>query len=309
MLKKLSENKTQILIVLLLAAVVTGRNLVVLFGKGNPGIYVLLYCIFMSVFYATLFFGKIPLNKEGFFTGRGLIGVISALVIFVMAFTRFNITHDLCLTLMAMFGIAFCSTDVKFMPVAAVGTLAMTVFGYETAVFNVAPWAIAISFIVAFPALKGAEVWKKLVFAATQICSAAMLAYNIYLLRFNFSFQTAKSYLLTTIIMIVFAVIFVALAIISLKNRKASSAREKKKAVKAEKPEYAAAFGYIVAAVFTLLCTLHESRIVICGIVGILTGLTLICESSTRFRVLADNVAGAIGGVADKTFSASEAEE
>ena len=309
MLKKLSENKSQIIVVLLVAAIVTARNLITLFSKGKPGEEILVYCIGMSFLFACIFFGRISLNRGDMFRGDNIIGIISALVIFIFSFERHYITHDYSLAVFAVFAMLICATDIRFMPINVMLSLAVTVFAPETPAFTSIPFAIAASFAVVMPSLKGGELWKKLVFAATQISSFIVLAYNTYQLRYNFSFHTARSYLLTTIIMAVFAALFIAAAVVSLRSRKAAPARKKKKAVEEIKPRYNEAFAYAFIALFSLLFTLHESRVVMAGIVGVLTSILVFSRNSTVVKAYADKAAGAIGSVADKLFSASDSEE
>lgn len=296
------------MIIILVAAVVIARNLVALSNKGRPGAFVLIFCITMSVMYALFFFSKIPANNAELFSGESLIRIPSALLIFLWSFSEFYITHDYCLTMAVLPVMIFCASDVRFMPLNVIAGLALTVFGYETVGFDAIPWSLAVSFVLVAPKLKEAETWKKLVFAATQICTAALLIYNIYQLRFNFSLQTAKSYLLTTVIMILFAAFFIVCAVLSLRSKKASPARKKKKAVEGKKPEYLAAFGYTVAAVFALLSTMHESRIVMGAMVGVLMSLLMLCKDSTCVQLLTDKAAGAVGGLVNR-ISASETAE
>lgn len=309
MLKKLSENKSQVIVLVLMAVVVLARNLVTLFSKGNPGTEILIFCIAMSLLYVFHFFKKFPTNRAELFKGEGLIGIICALAIFLAAFTRHYITHDFCLAMFALFGMILCATDIRLMPVNAVAALALSVINGATSAFTSIPFAIAVSFAVVLPSVRGAELWKKLVFAATQISNAVMLGYNIYQLRFNFSFHTALSYLLTTVILALFAALFVALAVLSLRSRKAAPARKRKKAVEEVKPRYNEAFAYALIAVFALLFTLHESRVVMAGIVGVLTSIFVLSKNTTAVKAYADKTAAAIGGVADKVFSASDEEE
>ena len=309
MLKKIKENKAQLITVLLIMAVVVARNLVFLFSKGRPMPTIIALCIGMSVLYVLFFFNRIPVSREELFRGENLVRIIGALVVFAAGFTLNNITHDFCVSVIALAVMIYCASDIRFMPVNVVAAILLTVLRYETVVFNAAPWAIVISFAVTLPKLKGAEGWKKLIFSASAVTTAAMLAYNIYQLRFVLSLSTAKSYLLTTVVMVLFAALFVICAVLSLRSRKASPARKKKKAVEGKKPEYAAAFGYAVAAAASLACTLQESRVVMAGIIGILMSLLVLSENLSQISIFADKAAGALGGLADKVFSASETEK
>lgn len=308
MLKKLSENKGQIIAVVLIMAVVLTRNLTALYNKGNPLLPIITLCVLMSVMFALFFFSKLPYKKEEFFTGETFIKIASALVIFLWTFSIYYITHDFCLAMSVLPVMIFCASDIRFMPVNVVAALAVTVFGYETVAFNAIPWSVAVSFVLVAGGLKEAETWKKLVFTASQICSVALLIYSIYQLRFNFSLQGAKGNIATTVVLVLLAAIFIACTVISLRSQKASPARKKKKAVEGKKADYYGAFGYAVAAAFCLLGSALDQRTAMGGIAGSLMTLLMVCRNSTCVQVYADKAAGAIGGVVDK-IAASDNEE
>lgn len=308
MLKRMSENKGQIITVALIMAVVLIRNLTALYNKGNPLLPIITLCVLMSVLFTLFFFSKLPSKKEEFFTGEAIIRIVSALVIFLWTFSIYYITHDFCLTMIVLPLMIFCASDIRFMPVNVVAALAVTVFGYETVAFNAIPWSVAVSFVLVAGGLKEAETWKKLVFAASQICSAALLIYSIYQLRFNFSLQGAIGNRIITVVIILLAALFAACAVISLRSKKASPARKKKKAVEGKKADYYGAFGYVVAAVFLIVSSFLDRRTAMGGIAGSLMSLLMVCRNSTCVQLYADKAAGAIGGIVDKIAS-SENEE
>ncbi|MBQ2842502.1 MAG: hypothetical protein IJE72_05655 [Clostridia bacterium] len=308
MLKKLFENKSQAIMFFMVMAIVVIRNLITLYGKGNPLAPIITFCVLMSVLYVVFYFNKIPSGKDELFTGETLIRIIGALVIFLWIFSSYYVTHDFCLTMVALPIMIFCASDIRFMPLNVVSALALILFGYETAVFATIPWTFMVSFVLTAPKLKNAETWKKLVFAATQICLTADIIYIIYQLRFLFYIETAKSYLLTTIIMAVLAVLFIVCAVLSLRSKKASPARKKKKAVAGKEPEYLPAVGYTIAAVFALLSTLLELRNVAGCIAGILMSLLILCKDSTLVHIFADKAAAALRSIVDKFLPAESAE-
>lgn len=306
MLKRLSENKSQIMAVVLIAAVVLVRNLTALYSKGNPLLPILTFCILMSVLYVLYFFNKIPSKKKEFFTGESLIRIIGALIIFLWSFSIYYLSHDFCLAMVALSVMITCASDIRFMPVNVVAALALTVFRYETVAFSVIPWSVIISFVLVAKGLKEAETWKKLVFSATQICSFAAIVYNAYQLRFNFSLQGASGNIITTVVLVLLAALFIACMAVSLISQKASPARKKKKAVKGKKADYYAAFGYVVAVVIFLLCATLDQRTAMVGIAGGLMGLLMLCRNSTCIQIYADKAAGAIGEVVDKVASSDD---
>lgn len=308
MLKKLSENKSQIIAVVLIAAVVLVRNLTALYSKGNPLLPILTFCILMSVLYVLFFFNKIPSKKEDFFTGESLIRIVTALIVFLWSFSTYYINHDFCLAMIALPVMIFCAADIRFMPINVVVALALTMFRYEAVAFSVILWSVVTSFVLVAPGLKEAETWKKLVFSAAQICTSAAVIYNAYQLRFNFSFQGAKGNIITTVVIALLAVLFIACMAISLRSKKATPARKKKKAVEGKKAEYYAAFGYAVAAAAALLCAMLDRRTAMVGIAGSLMSLLMLCRNSTCIQIYADKAAGAIEGVVDK-IAASDNEE
>lgn len=304
--ENLSKNKTQIILIASIAAVVLAKNIIVMFNKGSPIASVMFFCIAMSILFVLFFFRVLSSKKEDFFKGETLFGAVSAVLIFLWSFSEYYITLDYCVATTALPIMIFCASDIRFMPLNAAIALVLSILNFDNAVFASAFPAVAVALVFASKQLNDAKSWKILVFAATQICLVVNGCYSVYRLRFNFSTQTARAYLATTVVMILLAVFAVVCAVVSLQSRKASPARKKKKAIEEIKADYFAALGYVVLAAFAVVSTMLELRAVMSGIVGILMAMYMICTDSSAARFITDKAANAVGKLFSGIFSKSD---
>lgn len=312
MLKKLSVSKGQISAIMLLIAVVLSKTLVVMFRKGKPSVDAIVYAVLMCAFFAFLFFLNFPTKREEIFTGRNIIRVIAAAVVFIGAFSLFYVNAAFNMVMMLIPVILFCSSDFKFIPIGVVASLALLI-RYEPFAYTVIPCAIFVLLILVAPKLKEAKQWEKLVFSAALISLTACFVYVVYQMRFIFSMSTLLAMYKKTIPLVMMAVVLVVCAAFSLKSVKNSKHKKKTKkndyAVKEKKADYLGAFAYLAVAVYAVASAMLESQYAMCCIVSILTAMFVACTDGTQLQLVADKVAGAAEGVVKKIEDNSETEE
>ncbi len=312
MLKKLSVSKGQIYAMVFLVAVVLSKTLVVMFRKGRPSVEATVYAVLMCTFFVLLFFWKFPTKKEEIFTGRNIIRIIAAVVVFIGAFSLFYVNAAFNMVMMLIPVILFCSADFKLIPIGVVASLALLI-KYEPFAYTVIPCAVFVLLILVVPKLKEAKQWEKIVFSAALISLTACFVYVVYQMRFIFSLSTLLAMYKKTIPLVIMAIVFVVCAVFSFKCVKVSSKHKKKTkkndyAVKEKKADYLGGFTYSAMAIYTVASAMLESQYAMCCIVGILTAMFVICTDGTQLQLVADKVAGAASGIVNKIEDKSETE-
>ncbi len=311
MLKKLSVSKGQISAFVFLIAVVLSKTLVVMFRKGMPSVEALVFAVLMCAFFVVLFFLDFPTKREEFFTGRNIIRIIAAAVVFIGAFSLFYVNAAFNMVMMLIPVILFCSADFKLIPISVVATLALLI-RYEPFAYTVIPCAIFVLLILAAPKLKEAKQWEKIVFSAALISLAACFIYVVYQMRFIFSMSTLLAMYKKTIPLVIIAVVFVVCAVFSVKSVKGSKHKNKTKknnyAVKEKKADYLGGFVYAATAVYAVASAMLEGKYSMCCLVSLLTAMFIICTNGTQLQLVADKVAGVADGFVNKIEDKSETE-
>lgn len=313
MLKKISENKSQLIMLMLVMATVIGRGVITQLNRGNPGVVGGILCVAMCVLFVLFFFINFPANKEEFFTGRNIVRIVSILLIFLWAHSESYVDFDYVLAMVVLPVMIFCASDIRLMPVNVAVALGMAA-GFETVGFVSVPCAVIVSLVLVAPHLnKDSKAWEKIVFAAVQLCLIIDYIYIIYQMRFMFTFTSVIANRILSILLILFAVFFIACAVLSLKKPKASKSGKKSKkkadyAISPKKSEYFSVTGYVFGAAVMLVFTTLDIRYSMSGLVGVLMTVFTVCKNGTCVEKLTDKAADAIGGFADKIFG-EKAEE
>lgn len=313
MTKKLSENKSQILMLIFVAAVVISRGVITQLGRGNPGVVGWILCVAMCVLFVLFFFINFPVNKEEFFTGRNIVRTVSILLIFLWSHSEFYVNFDYVVAMVVLPVMIFCASDIKLMPVNVAIALGMAVRFVTVGIVSI-PCAVIVSLILVAPRLnKESKAWERIVFAAVQLCLIIDFIYIVHQMRFMFTFTSVTANAATNILLALFAVFFAACAVLSLKKPKVSKSKKKAKnktdyAIANNKPEYLPAAGYIFGAAVMLVFTTLDIRFSMSGLVGVLMSVFTVCKNGTCVENLTDKAADAIGGFVNK-ISAKETAE
>ncbi len=287
MLKEIKFDKSRITMLAVIFVASLIKLLIPVIRMGRPSLWIIAVCALICVFFVIFFFLKFPTEIKDMFTGQNMVCIVAALVVLILAFGRGYLSADFLVTLAVMFAMMIMSSDLRLLPVNVALSVISTVALSNTGVVAI-PAVMCVSIITAAPLLKKAESWKKYTFYASQAIMLIDLIYVICRRRFSINISNLRGHIIFSVILMAFAIFFVALAVLTLNQKRAIMLQ---------------AVGYIIPACVAVACSFMDKSYVLCITVSMLMALVLLCGQETQAKAVTDKAAAAIGEVIMKLIA------
>jgi len=192
------------------------------FNEITEILFIALGGILFSLFYITSIEGK----WNRLFSAQGIIAVATVVVTLGMA-ESYSIGTTTTAGMLIMFVapvFLFMVQKIFFVPVVAIVSVVMasmiTKPDIQMMVLTCIPAAIGMSCISFSKEIKESAIWKKIIFAVSQIAMLVSYGYTVYCRRFTITFHSLKTEVWDSVASFIAVIVLLVFAVYALKNKK-----------------------------------------------------------------------------------------
>ncbi len=158
-------------------------------------------------------------------SAQGIISVLTIVVTFGMTVSQHTTSTEDCFFVVLFASLLFImAQNIYFLPVSviisAVLALQVTIPEMQTVAMSCIPGVVGISCIGFSVKLKDSAVWKKIIFAVSQLVALASYGYTVYCHRFMITLHSLITEVWDTAASFIAVVILIAFAVYAIKNKK-----------------------------------------------------------------------------------------